>query len=410
MKKSSIVDLFIIITLVLFSGSFYVFIGDPHTVNYVIYSIYLVIFLASFKYIKRITNSIFSHKILLVFFVLLVLSALASDFRNESVQFTFFLLITAYYSFYLTERYSFDEWIEILSRAFLIAAVLSIIYSLFVPTAVMQGFHEGAWNGIYEHKNRLGLIMTFAFLLWVIKTIKNPKRIRNYVYTFIPFMLIILSKSATALMVSFIVILLIMVIKRLNFKSYLNLALLTLGLAIFVATTYIFISNYQEIMFAIGKDPTLTGRTKFWPIIIDFIKDRPLTGYGHAIFWLNDGINYMSPYWDYLNYIPTHAHNGFLDVALDTGILGLFIFLLLFVGYLVKSNKLINLNKNIYHYWLFSFLVVLTVYNFSESYILQRNNLIWILIITTFSFINKETELNMVKNKKKPKIKTNKVA
>src|SRR5262249_48789608 len=78
-------------------------------------------------------------------------------------------------------------------------------------------------------------------------------------------------------------------------------------------------------------DPTFTGRADIWQFALDSIGLNPIKGYGYAVFWENssnqtaiDGsIRWAAG--------AAHSHNGYLELALTTGLPGLALFLLIFV-------------------------------------------------------------------------------
>jgi O-antigen ligase len=70
---------------------------------------------------------------------------------------------------------------------------------------------------------------------------------------------------------------------------------------------------------AVGKDPTLTDRTKIWGAVLG-MHTNPLVGTGYQSFWLGPRLD-----WFWRNAGLGHineAHNGFLEVYLDLGIIG----------------------------------------------------------------------------------------
>ncbi len=83
---------------------------------------------------------------------------------------------------------------------------------------------------------------------------------------------------------------------------------------------------------AVGKDPTLTDRTKIWAFLLG-MHTNPLIGTGYESFWMGPRLEW---FWakagvGHLN----EAHNGYLEVYLNLGIIGL----LLLVGFLIASYK-----------------------------------------------------------------------
>jgi O-antigen ligase len=67
----------------------------------------------------------------------------------------------------------------------------------------------------------------------------------------------------------------------------------------------------------LGRDSTLTGRTEVWAELMPPRSERPLLGYGFGSFWTDARrVQYE---------IPT-AHNGYLDILLELGEVGLVIY------------------------------------------------------------------------------------
>jgi O-antigen ligase len=83
----------------------------------------------------------------------------------------------------------------------------------------------------------------------------------------------------------------------------------------------------NEAMFfeIVGKDPTLTGRTEFWPLGIANIYQRPLFGWGYFGFWTPANPAALSiaqaVAFKVRRSLP-NAHNALLEALLEIGIVG----------------------------------------------------------------------------------------
>jgi exopolysaccharide production protein ExoQ len=77
---------------------------------------------------------------------------------------------------------------------------------------------------------------------------------------------------------------------------------------------------------AAGRDATLTGRTEVWDSLVPILKKNPVLGGGFGVFWTTEHRNIFQ---------ISGAHNGYLDVLLGVGFLGL-IFL---TGFLLSSVR-----------------------------------------------------------------------
>jgi exopolysaccharide production protein ExoQ len=69
---------------------------------------------------------------------------------------------------------------------------------------------------------------------------------------------------------------------------------------------------------AVGRDATLTGRTQLWREVLR-ISGNPLFGSGFDSFWLGERAKFL---WETLWWHPNQAHNGYLEVFLNLGWLG----------------------------------------------------------------------------------------
>ena len=80
----------------------------------------------------------------------------------------------------------------------------------------------------------------------------------------------------------------------------------------------------------LNRNQDLTGRTEIWSMVMDAILEHPWLGYGYHAFWR--GADGPSVDVRLSGWIPPHAHNGFLDLALDFGIAGPLLFVCLLAG------------------------------------------------------------------------------
>src|SRR4030095_11549028 len=69
----------------------------------------------------------------------------------------------------------------------------------------------------------------------------------------------------------------------------------------------------------LGRSSTLTGRTNVWAAVVP-LNPNPLLGAGYETFWLGDRLQVL---WNLFWWHPIQAHNGYLEVYLNLGLLGL---------------------------------------------------------------------------------------
>ena len=138
---------------------------------------------------------------------------------------------------------------------------------------------------------------------------------------------------------------------------------------------------------AIGKDPTLSSRTEIWSKVWEAIQLKPLIGYGSAAFW--DGLTGPSKYVELaVRAKVAYAHNGFLDILLGTGFIGLSLFLISYLFTAIKSLFLLRTSNTVESFWPLLFLTYIILTNVSEGTLAALDNIFWLLYATvTFSLI-----------------------
>lgn len=67
---------------------------------------------------------------------------------------------------------------------------------------------------------------------------------------------------------------------------------------------------------------SLTGRTSIWPLVLDVVREHPLTGHG-----LGTDTLLLSPRSVELSFVAEHTHNALLHLLLTTGVVGTGLFL-----------------------------------------------------------------------------------
>jgi exopolysaccharide production protein ExoQ len=138
------------------------------------------------------------------------------------------------------------------------------------------------------------------------------------------------------------------------------------------------------LLAAMGRDATFTGRTNIWKhITIDTV--NPLIGAGYWNFWGGPGGLRVN---EAMNEVIPNAHNGYVDLYLDGGIIGLAILLIMLVacGGRVIKNLRARRDPDRYLRIRLAFVVVLIIYNLSES-TFARMGPIWftaLLMMTEF--------------------------
>jgi O-antigen ligase len=142
-------------------------------------------------------------------------------------------------------------------------------------------------------------------------------------------------------------------------------------------------SNVAVFSGSLGRTDNLTGRTDLWAALLPTIEDRPLFGYGFGSFWTTARREF---------YDMSHGHNGYLDVMLDLGIVGL----AFCVGWLLScARKLHCVLAENYGWASFGICILLmaVVYNTTEPALSSLTNELTALVLFVSSVVPMQPSL-----------------
>lgn len=277
---------------------------------------------------------------LYLFFLLILLSASWSNNFSLTLKASLVFLETAIFAIYTGKRFTWEELYPLLLWFSTILVFLAFFYGFLKPSV---GVSEGAWVGINGHKNQFCFLMALSANLWFIQSLYNPKQ-RPFCILMILMALFALNEGGSGAGKVTVLCLgalwfYLGFIKTLPVQWAVTSVILFMIACIFL--TILVTENLEFIVVdTLNKDLTLTGRTDFWPLIIDKINERPILGYGIDGFWQPwEGVN--NPAADVIvqktQFSPPHSHNGFMDLTVDLGYLGLFFFVAAFIASIVKA-------------------------------------------------------------------------
>jgi O-antigen ligase len=143
-----------------------------------------------------------------------------------------------------------------------------------------------------------------------------------------------------------------------------NRALLGMAVGILLAASVygLILNPGAGLAASLGKDATLTGRTDLWRLVLSMTVD-PMIGAGYESFWLGDRLERL---WSIVWWRPNQAHNGYLEVFLNLGWLGIFLLGLVLLTGFGKMLALISRDQDEGMLRVGIFVAIL-VYNLTES-------------------------------------------
>ncbi len=165
-------------------------------------------------------------------------------------------------------------------------------------------------------------------------------------------------------------------------------------------TVAVFVLLFRAQVFeAIGKSPDMTGRSGIWKKVLELISERPLQGWG----WISHWVPGVEPYEGLvvIKNVPYYqAHNAYLDVAMQLGLIGAAIFAVFLLITFVKLWRLAVRHTNSLYLWPILTFMGLAVWSLTESRLLIESG--W-LILAMFAIKVFDPEDNLESRGRTPK-------
>lgn len=326
--------------------------------------------------------------------IIVVFSFLWSELSTVTLQHATDVLMMTLFSLYFATRFNLKEQVQLIACNFLIAGIISTIVSIGFPgVGIDHEFHAGAWHGIYSQKNSLGATMLLSSFTFFALPKENSILYKWFGFSF-SLLLVILSTSRTSFVLSFLLISIMMFYKNFRWRGKISVIFINIGILILGCVSVFVLSYWVEIVTSLGRDPTFTGRIPLWSAAIPRLIERPFLGYGLGSFW-EPGSRYAIKVGQAMGiggWVPPNAHNGFVDLGIDVGLIGLSIFLISYFKTFATALKRAYATKNSEALWPLGFLILLAMNNITESYLLSRYSLYWILFNTVVFTMNRKTQ------------------
>lgn len=348
-------------------------------------------------------------KILGILTVIAFLSFIWSEFPEFTLENARDILMMTSFGLYFATRFSLKEQVKLVAITLLIGGLVSTICAVGLRSVAIHGGggtkdeqgHTGAWKGIYGHKNGLGSMMVLSSLTFFVLPKESSKIYKWFGFSF-SLILMLLSTSKTSLVLSFLLILIMNFYKNFRWRGKLTVVFIDIGILILGCVTFLVSTYWIEILTGLGRDPSLTGRMPIWGYALSKLMERPWLGFGRGAFWSPDS-EYAVEAGEAIGtgWLPPHAHNGFVDLALDVGLIGTFLFFISYFTAFFGALKRAYAAENPHDIWPLAYLIYLAMNNVTESCLLHLSNIYWVLFITVVFTLNQRHQTQNVKLLKK---------
>jgi exopolysaccharide production protein ExoQ len=235
----------------------------------------------------------------------------------------------------------------------------------------------GDWRGLYAQKNTAGAVCVMTALLFLFS--RNGRG--NWIGLVMAagatgFLVMTRSKTSLGL---FPLVLLAGLFYRISWRDSLSRAIFLCGAILAIGlTAAIAILNWDAIEQVLADPTGFTGRTEIWQAILAYMHDHPWLGAG---FGTMAHTGALSPLHNYArgNWVEAigDSHNGYLQILIATGGVGLALALLGFVVEPIRRFWPLEPARTGFKALLFALFVFVLAHNFLETDFLESDNTAW---------------------------------
>ncbi|MBC1239483.1 O-antigen ligase [Nostoc sp. 2RC] len=376
--------------------------GD-RTIFRLLYTLtYAIAFLLIILRWKKVIYVISKNRLIWLLVGVCAISSFWSLDPDTTIRRVFGLVGTTFFGVYLASRYTLKEQLKMCTYMLGISAIACFLVVFLMPQyGLGADEHATAWRGIYSQKNILGrrFALSGAIFFFIAMTTQQNRWV-SWLGYMASAILVLFSSSATSLGNLLVVTAAFPVYHRiLRFRYTILIPTLTFIATVSIAFYALFVTYADQILGSVGKDTTLTGRSEIWPAVFEMIGRKPLLGYGYGAFWFGADTSGAAYVQESIGWPAPSAHNGFLDLWLAVGLVGLLVFLAGFLTSFFRGIYLIRLNKVFEkNVWLLIYLTFIAFSNFTETILIEQNSIEWTLYVS--AILSSQVSLNFNKNYK----------
>lgn len=249
------------------------------------------------------------------------------------------LVLSTAIAAYIGMRCKPEELLGYLSLFGAVLVLASIYMALADPLLGMdRAYGPGVWRGIFWNKNHLGSLAALFCALQLLRLL-DTRLMRNMASRTLILIIYIASawvvfktRSATGGLVALILHALVFLAALWTiFESRMRKVhyfLVVVGGVLVIAVA---LANLELIFGLFNKDFKLSGRTVLWGYLLqDVVASYPVLGQGFGALWGDP--NFRAQAAVPLGMVPVIADNGFIDILLGVGVLGLACFMLVYLA------------------------------------------------------------------------------
>jgi exopolysaccharide production protein ExoQ len=300
---------------------------------------------------------------LIAFLVLATLSIAWSNYRLLSVGGAFAQCLTTAAAVAVAVTLNWDELLRVLGWVFRLILGMSFVFEFIVSAFIRHPiypvwvvpddpahpakllywsrdllFHGDKIQGIVGNSSLLAMAALLALIVFAIQLLNRSVGRAGWFWLLVAIATIAITRSATiflALAAVVVVVIAVLALRRAATPRARSVSYLVIVVVVAVGALGAVLFR-TPILHALGKSADFTGRIGIWQAVIHLAQERPAIGWGWISYWAP----WAAPFKGLIvrgGVQVLHAHDAWLDVWLQLGIVGLVVFGGLVLSTLVRS-------------------------------------------------------------------------
>ena len=310
-------------------------------------------------------------------------------------SFFFYKIIRLYDRAYQRKLTSF---IFVVNRSIFLMAIIFLIGSQVNPDFFYRTTHGGnvfRLGGLIINPNELGLLSIIGITLSYVEIYFDKNKVYNFIALVACLTMMLMTQSRSSLFAFLIISGFYLLISKNYYLKILAVGVSILALPVVINKIVFKEGNVDEVT-------SLTGRTEFWAdLIMEAFPLSPICGFGFMSISTNTFYNkYISTH----SYQASMAHNTFVEVLINLGLVGAFIcllqMLLTFFAIAISKERVLQMMA-------FFMIVPLLINSITEFGIFGHTNYAimfyqFVFLFFTITVVNRKEEISIKPTMKLP--------
>ena len=340
----------IILSALGFPGELSVLIGGEIIETVFEYACFVIEVLLILFLLWRERGAVVRRELLVYLFVAVIVveSLLVTNYFSEQVVSCIRFAFSVVFGVLVAKKYGAAKLVSLACVAQGVVVFSTAVLCFVRPSAAFEDttLVANALDGLFTTKNVCGGELAFGVVLAILNVRffkESPsKGIFSYWFVVLQFTLLALTQAFGPLFYAVIVAAYIILWppgRRFSLAAtYLIVSFGFLILALYALPVFAPVLEY------FGKDATLTGRTDLWnQSIYVILHGNTLTGYGYGMFWRDpsayEQIQEAFSSYSFLGNVTSGAHNALIDLALNAGLIGVGLLLVVIISIIPLLKK-----------------------------------------------------------------------